>query len=187
MKIRQFDPNRIVPSIYIMRELCYFSLDRWEIKIHLLWNVSIYWYIDISRYQEAFRPMRDINTFQCVDILHWRAFLIQDNRRPGLVQMFPWCPCKMSENLTTAGKKEWKFTFERFRENIIDCLYFSKNMSDIRMESFWQKKNRWNCLLYVTRLLCLTRANLTYFSKILFVTKEVGLLKGVPRVSSNIF
>ena len=28
-----------MPSIYIMIELCYFSLDQWEIKIHLLWGI----------------------------------------------------------------------------------------------------------------------------------------------------
>ena len=29
-------PNQSAPSIYIMIELCYFSLDQWEIRIHLL-------------------------------------------------------------------------------------------------------------------------------------------------------
>ena len=29
-------PNQSVPSIYIMIEICYFSLDQWEIRIHLL-------------------------------------------------------------------------------------------------------------------------------------------------------
>ena len=138
---------------------------------------EMFQYIDILIYQEASRPMRDINSLQCVDILDWRAFLIQGKRRHVLVQMCPWCPCKMSENLTTAGKKEWKFTFERFRENVIDCLYFNKNMSDLRMESFGNIKKQWNCLLYVTRRLCFTRANLSYFLKVLFVTKEVGLLR----------
>ena len=33
---KSFKPNQIVPSIYIMIELCFFSLDKWEIKIHLL-------------------------------------------------------------------------------------------------------------------------------------------------------
>ena len=28
-------PNQSAPSIYIMIELCYFSLDQWEIRIHL--------------------------------------------------------------------------------------------------------------------------------------------------------
>ena len=35
---KSFKPNQIAPSIYIMIELCYFSLDQWEIKIHLLWG-----------------------------------------------------------------------------------------------------------------------------------------------------
>ena len=33
-----FQPNQIAASIYIMIELCYFSLDQWEIRIHLLWE-----------------------------------------------------------------------------------------------------------------------------------------------------
>ena len=28
----------MAPSIHIMIELCYFSLDQWEIRIHLLWG-----------------------------------------------------------------------------------------------------------------------------------------------------
>ena len=136
---KSFEPNQIAPSLYIMRELCYFSRDQWEIKKHLLWGICFY---DIMIYREASWPMRDINTLQCVDILHWRDFPIQDKRH-GLVQMCPWCPCKMSENLTTAGKKEWKFTFERFRENVIDCLYLNKNMINaswnlkLIMEDIW--------------------------------------------------
>ena len=35
---KSFQPNQIAPSIYIMIELCFFSLDQWEIKIHLLWG-----------------------------------------------------------------------------------------------------------------------------------------------------
>ena len=35
---KSFWPNQSVPSIYIMIELCYFSLDQWEIRIHLLWG-----------------------------------------------------------------------------------------------------------------------------------------------------
>ena len=35
---KSFKPNQIAPSIYIMIELCYFSLDQWEITIHLLWG-----------------------------------------------------------------------------------------------------------------------------------------------------
>ena len=35
---KSFKPNQIAPSIYIMIELCFFSLDQWEIKIHLLWG-----------------------------------------------------------------------------------------------------------------------------------------------------
>ena len=31
-------PNQSEPSIYIMIEICYFSLDQWEIRIHLLWG-----------------------------------------------------------------------------------------------------------------------------------------------------
>ena len=35
---KSFWPNQSAPSIYIMIELCYFSLDQWEIRIHLLWG-----------------------------------------------------------------------------------------------------------------------------------------------------
>ena len=39
---RKSDENKSfwpsAPSIYIMIELCYFSLDQWEIRIHLLWG-----------------------------------------------------------------------------------------------------------------------------------------------------
>ena len=35
MKISHFNPNQSAPSIYIMKELCYFSLDQWEIRLHL--------------------------------------------------------------------------------------------------------------------------------------------------------
>ena len=37
-KTSHFNPNELTPSIYIMRELCFFSLDQWEIRIHLLWG-----------------------------------------------------------------------------------------------------------------------------------------------------
>ena len=40
MKISHFNTNQSAPSIYIMIELCYFSLDQWEIRIHLLWGKS---------------------------------------------------------------------------------------------------------------------------------------------------
>ena len=40
MKISHFNPNQSAPSIYIMIELCFFSLDQWEIRIHLLWGKS---------------------------------------------------------------------------------------------------------------------------------------------------
>ena len=39
-KISNFNPNQSAPSIYIMTELCYISLDQWEIRIHLLWGKS---------------------------------------------------------------------------------------------------------------------------------------------------
>ena len=35
---KSFWPNQSAPSIYIMIELCYFSLGQWEIRIHLLWG-----------------------------------------------------------------------------------------------------------------------------------------------------
>ena len=35
---KSFWLNQSAPSIYIMIELCYFSLDQWEIRIHLLWG-----------------------------------------------------------------------------------------------------------------------------------------------------
>ena len=38
MKTSHLNPNQSAPSIYIMIELCYFSLDQWEIRIHLLWG-----------------------------------------------------------------------------------------------------------------------------------------------------
>ena len=37
---KSFNPNQSAPSIYIMIELCYFSLDQWEIRLHLLWGKS---------------------------------------------------------------------------------------------------------------------------------------------------
>ena len=40
MKISHLNPNQSAPSIYIMIELCYFSLDQWEIRLHLLWGTS---------------------------------------------------------------------------------------------------------------------------------------------------
>ena len=33
---KSFKSNQLAPSIYIMIELCFFSLDQWEIRIHLL-------------------------------------------------------------------------------------------------------------------------------------------------------
>ena len=41
MKISLSNPNQSAPSIYIMIVLCYFSLDQWEIRIHLLCRVEI--------------------------------------------------------------------------------------------------------------------------------------------------
>ena len=35
---KSFQPNQLAPSIYIMIALCFFSLDQWEIMIHLLWE-----------------------------------------------------------------------------------------------------------------------------------------------------
>ena len=35
---KSFKTNQLAPSIYIMKELCFFSLDQWEIRIHLLWG-----------------------------------------------------------------------------------------------------------------------------------------------------
>ena len=40
MKISHFNPNQSAPSIYIKIDLCYFSLDQWKIRIHLLWGKS---------------------------------------------------------------------------------------------------------------------------------------------------
>ena len=37
-KNKSFWPNQSAPFIYIMIERCYFSLDQWEIRIHLLWG-----------------------------------------------------------------------------------------------------------------------------------------------------
>ena len=33
---KSFKPNQIAPSVYMMIELYFFSLDQWEIKIHVL-------------------------------------------------------------------------------------------------------------------------------------------------------
>ena len=38
IKISHFNQNQSAHSIYIKIELCYFSLDQWEIRIHLLWG-----------------------------------------------------------------------------------------------------------------------------------------------------
>ena len=35
---KPFQPNQSALSIYIKIELCYFLLDQWEIRIHLLWG-----------------------------------------------------------------------------------------------------------------------------------------------------
>ena len=35
---KSFQPNQLAPSIYIMIALCFFSLDQWEIRKHLLWE-----------------------------------------------------------------------------------------------------------------------------------------------------
>ena len=37
-KNKSFWPNQSAPFIYIMIELCYFSLYQWGIRIHLLWG-----------------------------------------------------------------------------------------------------------------------------------------------------
>ena len=37
-KINHLKSNQLVPSIYTMKELCFFSLDQWEISTHLLWG-----------------------------------------------------------------------------------------------------------------------------------------------------
>ena len=37
---KSFKSNQLAPSIYIMIELCFLSLDQWEIKVHLLWGKS---------------------------------------------------------------------------------------------------------------------------------------------------
>ena len=37
---KSFYPNQIAPSIYIIIELCYYSLAQWEMKIHRLWGKS---------------------------------------------------------------------------------------------------------------------------------------------------
>ena len=39
---KSFKSNQSAPSIYIMKELCFFSLDQWEISIHLLWGKCFY-------------------------------------------------------------------------------------------------------------------------------------------------
>ena len=36
---RSSEPNQIAPSVYIKIELCYYSLDQWKNKIHLLWGI----------------------------------------------------------------------------------------------------------------------------------------------------
>ena len=47
MKISHFNTSQSASSIYIMIELCYFSLDQWDIRIHLLWgkcfNIPHHW------------------------------------------------------------------------------------------------------------------------------------------------
>ena len=62
---KPFQPNQIAPSFHIMIELCYFSLDQWEIKIHLLWGKCF----NIPHWSEAFRPMRDSNTFKSLIVV----------------------------------------------------------------------------------------------------------------------
>ena len=64
--------NQKASSIHIMIELCYFSLDQWEIKIHLLWGK----YFNIPHWPRSHSIAA-----------HWRAFQIQDKSRHGLDKM----------------------------------------------------------------------------------------------------
>ena len=64
----------------LMIELCFFSLDQWELKIHLLWGKCF----NITHWSEASRPMRDSNTS--------KSFLIprQELIKPCLMTYCPW-------------------------------------------------------------------------------------------------
>ena len=57
---KSFWPNQSAPSIYIIIELCYFSLNQWETEIHLLWGKCF----NIPHWSQASRPMRDSNTLK---------------------------------------------------------------------------------------------------------------------------
>ena len=116
---KSFQPNQIVPSIHIMIELCYFSLDQWEMKIHMLWGKC---FISIFLIALVKKPLD-----QCEIARHWRAFLIQDKSRHGLVKMTYsqdncWCPCyehdvktlKIKGMLQSATAwQQWKWTINQ--------------------------------------------------------------------------
>ena len=56
---KSFKPNQIAPSIYTIIKLCFFFLDQWETKIHLLWGKSF----NIPHWSLGFWPMRNIEAF----------------------------------------------------------------------------------------------------------------------------
>ena len=64
---KSFEPNQIAPSIYIMIKLCYFSLDQWEIRIHLLWGkcFNIPHHCDPHLYQTKFNDFIALDNSWC--------------------------------------------------------------------------------------------------------------------------
>ena len=98
-----------MPSIYIMIELCYFSLDQWEIKIHPLWGICFnipYWpssYLTNGRLQHIKELVRlgacdphldqtkpnDLLPLTIDGVLN----LVRDSCRTTKIFFFIWCQC----------------------------------------------------------------------------------------------
>ena len=76
-------------SIYIMIELWFFSFNEWEFKIHLLRGRCF----NITRWSEAFRPMRDSDTLKSFLIprQEWPSF--RPNQILWIIALENcWCP-----------------------------------------------------------------------------------------------
>ena len=71
-KISHLKPNQLAPSIYIMKELCFFSLDQWEIRIHLLWEkcFNIPHHSDPHLNQTKFNELLPLTIADVLTLLH---------------------------------------------------------------------------------------------------------------------
>ena len=97
---KQFQPNQIAPSIYIIIELCYFPLDQWQIKIHLLWGICFntpHW----PRSHSTNRRLQHIEELSKSIII---ATLI--STKPNLMT---YCPWRLMVSLVVTGR--WALSF----------------------------------------------------------------------------